>query len=168
MSLTIRPETPDDAPAIATLTAAAFRTAPHTSHTEHFIVAALRRAGALHVSLVATEAGVVVGHVAISPVSISGGASGWFGLGPVSVLPDRQRRGIGSRLLEQALLELRAGGAAGCVVLGEPAFYGRFGFRADSGLVLPGVPAEYFLAVSFAGPRPRGTVAYHAAFEARD
>ena len=64
---------------IEALTASAFRNAPHTSHTEQYILAALRNAGKLAVSLVAEADGALIGHVAISPVSISDGASGWFG-----------------------------------------------------------------------------------------
>jgi putative acetyltransferase len=121
MSIRIRPETPADAQTIEAVTAGAFRNAPHTSHTEQHIVDALRKAGKLAISLVAEVDGSVTGHVAISPVSISDGASGWFGLGPVSVLPQHQRRGVGSQLVREALRQLRDAGAAGCVVLGEPA-----------------------------------------------
>lgn len=127
---------------------------------------ALRGAGQLSVSLVAEADGAVVGHVAASPVTLSGGERGWYGLGPVSVTPAWQGRGIGSRLVRQALDVLRARGAAGCVVLGEPGYYGRFGFAAAPALVLPGVPPAYFQALAFAGAVPAGTVAYHAAFTA--
>jgi len=160
----IRAEHPGDEHAIHEVTAAAFHAAPHTSHTEQFIVRELRRAGALTVSLVAETDGRVVGHVAISPVTIDGTACGWFGLGPLSVLPGRQGAGIGSRLVREALARLRAAGARGCVLVGEPAYYGRFGFRAEPALVLPDVPAEYFQAVSFVHDLPRGDVAFHPAF----
>jgi len=160
----IRPETPADASAIEALTLAAFRDAEHTSHNEQDIVRALREAGALTLSLVAEMDGVVVGHVAISPVSIADGATGWFGLGPISVRPAQQGTGVGSRLMRAALDQLRAQGAAGCVVLGEPAYYGRFGFRAEPALVFPGVPAMYFQALAFQGALPSGTVTYHPAF----
>jgi putative acetyltransferase len=165
--LSIRTETSADVPKIETLTASAFLNAPHTGHTEQYIVNALRRAGKLAVSLVAEAEGDLIGHVAISPVSISDGTSGWFGLGPISVLPQHQRRGVGSTLMREALRALRERGAAGCVVLGEPEYYGRFGFQADPDLVLPGVPPQYFQAISFGPSRPRGTVRYHEAFEAR-
>ena len=180
MVIDIRHETMADIPAIEAVTIAAFLHAPHTSHTEQFIVRALRKAGCLTVSLVADAAGVLVGHVAISPVTLSDGvsesegssgsdnASGWFGLGPLSVVPEHQRRGVGSRLMREALRILRERGAAGCVVLGEPAYYGRFGFRVEPNLVLPGVPPEYFQALSFDSSRPCGVVAYHAAFDARE
>lgn len=167
MPPTVRPEAAADAAAIHDLTVAAFREAPHTSHTEQFIVRELRAAGALSLSLVAEDDGVVVGHVALSPVSISDGSRGWFGLGPISVRPDRQGRGVGTRLMHGALQALREQGAAGCVLLGDPAYYGRFGFRAEPGLVLPGVPPEYFQAITFGPSLPNGEVSYHAAFDAR-
>jgi len=167
MNPVIRPESPSDASAIHAVTEAAFLHAPHTEHTEQFIVAALRKAGALTVSLVAEHDGVMIGHVAISPVSISDGAVGWYGLGPISVLPEFQSRGIGSLLMREALRRLREQGAAGCVVLGEPAYYSRFEFKSESGLVLPDVPAEYFQALSFGSSLPSGVVTYHAAFSAR-
>ncbi len=76
------------------------------------------------------------------------------------------RRGIGSLLMRDALRRLRERGAAGCVLLGNPAYYARFGFMPEPSLVLPGVPPEYFQALRFDGPWPRGVVTYHAAFEA--
>jgi putative acetyltransferase len=167
MSVMIRAETSADAHSIEAVTALAFRNAPHTSHTEHHIVSALRRAGKLAISLVAEADGSVIGHVAISPVSISDGAPGWFGLGPIAVLPQHQRRGVGSQLIREALRLLRSRGASGCVVLGDPEYYGRFGFKADPNLVLPGVPPECFQALSFEASKPRGTVTYHEAFNAQ-
>lgn len=163
----IRAERPGDEDAIYEVTAAAFLEAPHTSHTEQFIVRELRRAGALAVSLVVEIEGRIVGHVAISPVAIDGIARGWFGLGPVSVLPAHQGAGIGSRLVREALARLKTAGAHGCVLVGEPAFYGRFGFRAEPSLVLPEVPPEYFQALRFAPDLPCGVVTFHAAFAAR-
>lgn len=164
MAPTIRNETPADIAAIDAVTKAAFLPAAHASHTEHFIVQALREAGALELSLVAEMDGTVAGHVAASPVSISDGSVGWFGVGPVSVLPHFQRRGIGTLLVREVLRRLREGGAAGCVLLGDPAYYRRFGFRVEPGLILPDVPAEYFQALSWQSPPPRGTVSYHEAF----
>lgn len=162
----IRSERPGDAAAIEAVTLAAFKDAPHTTHTEQFIVRALREAGALSVSLVAEDAGVIVGHVALSPVILSGGEPGWYGLGPISVAPAVQGRGIGIRLMRAALGALRDMGAAGCVVLGDPAYYGRFGFVADPALVLPEVPPVYFQVLPLNGSVPVGTVSYHPAFAA--
>lgn len=170
MTLQFRHETPDDIAAIEAVTIAAFANAPHTSHTEQFIVRALRHARELTLSIVAEEHGQVVGHVALSPVAITDRnghkAEGWYGLGPISVLPNRQGQGIGSRLMEQALSELRAMQAAGCVLLGDPAYYGRFGFQAHAGLQLPGVPPGYFMALALHGPAPEGIARYSDAFNA--
>ena len=170
MAIQLRHETHDDVAVIEAVTVAAFADAPHTSHTEQFIVRALRTANELTLSIVADEHGQVVGHVALSPVTITDGhghkAEGWYGLGPISVLPNRQGQGIGSRLMEQALAELQAMQAAGCVLLGDPAYYARFGFQAHAGLQLPGVPPGYFTALAFDGPVPEGIAHYSDAFSA--
>ena len=167
MSIRIRKETPTDVAAIEAVTVAAFQNAAHTSHTEQFIIAALRKTGQLSVSLVADDNGAVIGHVAVSPVTISDGAAGWWGLGPVSVAPAYQRHGVGVQLMGQAIAELRGFGASGCVVLGEPGYYSRFGFKAEPSLVLPGVPPEYFQAALFSGSLPSGVVSYHESFAAQ-
>jgi putative acetyltransferase len=167
MAMQIRPETPADVTAITALTAAAFLNAPHTSHTEQFIVNALRAAGQLRVSLVAAEGATLLGHVALSPVTLSDGSTGWYGLGPISVAPAHQGQGIGSALMQQALAALQTLGAAGCVLLGDPGYYARFGFAPQPGLVLDGVPPEYFMALCLGGMLPQGSVQFHAAFEAR-
>jgi len=164
--ITVRTERPADAVAIEEVTAAAFRDIPHGSHIEQFIVNALRRAGVLTISLVAEREHHIVGHVAISPVVVSDDSPGWFGLGPVSVLPALQRRGIGTRLIQRALASLSALGASGCVVVGDPAFYGRFGFAAHPELLYLDVPPQYFQALGFNTPIPSGTVSYHDAFNA--
>ncbi|KAG1272769.1 hypothetical protein G6F65_011471 [Rhizopus arrhizus] len=166
LNYTLRNEAAADIAAIHALTAAAFATAEHSSHTADFIVDALRARGELAVSLVAEVDGERVGHVAISPVAVSDGSSGWFGLGPISVLPGWQGQGIGAALMHAALEALRQQGARGCVLLGEPGYYGRFGFRAEPGLILPGVPAEYFQALCLRPPMAQGEVQYSPAFEA--
>jgi putative acetyltransferase len=170
MTIQLRHETPDDVAAIEAVTIAAFAHAPHTSHTEQFIVRALRAANELTLSIVAEEYGQVIGHVALSPVTITDDhghrAESWYGLGPISVLPHRQRQGIGSRLMQQALADLRAMQAAGCVLLGDPAYYARFGFQAHAGLQLPGVPPSYFMALALRGAVPEGVAHYSNAFNA--
>lgn len=166
VNITIRNEQPQDFDTITRLTEAAFKNEAHSSHTEHFIINDLRRCGQLTVSLVAVEHDNIIGHVALSPVRISSGATGWFGLGPISVCPDRQGQGVGSALMKAALAELQRLGSAGCVVLGDPRYYSRFGFTCHPGLTLPGVPQEYFQALAFAGDVPTGSVAYHPAFQA--
>jgi putative acetyltransferase len=163
--IAVRGETAIDCLAIEAVTTAAFLHAEHRSGTEQHIVAALRKADQLSVSLVVELDGRIVGHVAVSPVTISDGSDGWYGLGPISVLPEFQRTGIGSALMREALAALRQRGARGCVLLGDPAYYQRFGFAPNPRLVLPGVPAEYFQALPFVDALPTGTVTYHAAFD---
>jgi putative acetyltransferase len=165
-ALVIRPEIPEDVDAITVVTEAAFRDMAMSSHTEHFIVSALRSAGALTISLVAEIEGRVVGHIAFSPVSVSDDEPGWYGLGPVSVSPEHQRHGIGSALIREGLARLRAMGAAGCCLVGHPDYYGRFGFVHPKGLGHDGVPAEAFFALALDGPMPQGTVAFHEGFRA--
>lgn len=164
---TIRAERPADVAAIAEITREAFRSQPYSSHTEHFIINALRSSNALSISLVAERDGQVVGHIAFSPVKVSDGSQGWYGLGPVAVMPEFQGQGIGRALVERGLAALQEFGARGCILLGEPAFYGRFGFRNNKELVLKGVPQDYFLALAFGEEVVRGQVTYHEAFDAR-
>lgn len=164
----IRLESPADTDAITAVTLAAFATLDISQHTEQFIVKALRVAGALAVSLVAELDGHVVGHVAFSPVTLSDGTPGWYGLAPVSVLPAYQRQGIGKALIREGLTRLQALGVRGCCLVGHPDYYVKFGFRNTDQLVHPGVPAEAFLAMSFDGHWPRGTVEFHPAFAARE
>lgn len=164
MSIDIRAERPGDAAEIAEVTTVAFAKAQHSSGTEAAIVAGLRAAGALSLSLVAVESGAVIGHVAFSPVEIGEAMGGWHGLGPVAVSPARQRRGVGGALIEEGLAQLRGSGAAGVVVLGDPAFYQRFGFASDGGLRFGDIPPSYLQWLAFGAAVPRGEVRYHAAF----
>ena len=162
----IRDETADDADVISQVTIAAFKTLEVSNQTEQFIIEALRAAGALAVSLVAEMDGRVVGHIAFSPVTISEGSRDWYGLGPVSVLPEYQRRGIGKALIVTGLSRLKNMDAKGCCLVGHPEYYTKFGFRNVPGLVLEGVPPEYFFALSFDDRYPQGTVTFHDAFKA--
>ena len=136
----------------------------HSDKTEHLIIEALRNTGNLTVSLVAESEDKIVGHVAISPVSISDGSNGWYGLGPISVEPKYQGKDIGSKLMKSALKEIERKGASGCVLLGDPAYYSRFGFKVDSRLSFPSVPPEYFQSLSFNSTFPEGEVTYHESF----
>jgi putative acetyltransferase len=167
LSVTIRPEQPSDAAAISHVTELAFRSHPHSSHTEQFIIEALRRSGALSLSLVAEVEARIVGHIAFSPVSISDGSQRWYGLGPVSVTPELQGQGIGQALINSGLSTLRTLNAEGCVLLGEPGFYERFGFSNRPECLLEGVPQEYFLSLTFGKHSAAGKVTYHAAFSAQ-
>lgn len=161
----VRQENEGDADAIHEVTAAAFQGKPFSAGTEAHIVDALRAAGVLTISLVAEYHDEIVGHVAFSPVTINGQRGRWYGLGPVSVAPARQRKGAGTALIEAGLAQLRKLGAAGCVVLGDPGYYARFGFASDPALRYRGADAKYFQRLSFSGEVPVGEVAFHPAFD---
>ena len=148
------------------MTIAAFQTLQISHHTEQFIIEALRAAGALTISLVAEADGRVIGHIAFSPVTISDGTRGWYGLGPLSVLPAYQRQGIGKALIDEGLSRLKALQARGCCLVGHPEYYRRFGFTNVTGFVHERVPQEVFLALSFDGHVPHGEVSFHAGFRA--
>ncbi|MBE0425997.1 MAG: N-acetyltransferase [Nitrospirae bacterium] len=164
--ITIRMETEADIAAITDVTVAAFKTLEISNHTEQFIVIALRAAKALTVSLVAESEGQVVGHIAFSPVTISDGTRNWYGLGPVSVLPEWQRQGIGKALIQEGLSRLRKLNAKGCCLVGHPQYYRKFGFENVTGLVHEGVPQEVFFALSFDGHFPQGYIMFHEGFKA--
>lgn len=162
----IRHETASDIAAISEVTIAAFHDHPFSRHTEQFIIHALRDADALALSLVAKMDGRVVGHIAFSPVAVSDGSLNWHGLGPVSVLPEHQRRGLGKALVYEGLSLLKTMGSRGCVLVGDPGYYERFGFKNLPELIYDGVPPEVFLALPLGGKTPRGTVVFHDGFAA--
>jgi putative acetyltransferase len=160
--IVIRPETPSDVDEIRQINVAAFLDHPISHQTEHLIVDALRASAALDVSLVAVRDGRPIGHVAFSKATV-GASDGWFLLGPVAVLPDLQGHGVGSSLVSARLEELRSGGH-GCVLVGDPEFYRRFGFHSVSGLTYEGVPDEYVLCLPFAREVPQGSIGADEAF----
>jgi putative acetyltransferase len=160
----IRNETASDIDAIAEVTIAAFRTLPISKHTEQFIINSLRVADALTISLVAEFDGRVAGHVAFSPVTISDGSIGWYGLGPVSVLPVYQKQGIGKLLINKGLSMLKELDGKGCTLVGDPNYYKRFGFRNIPNLVYEGIPQEFFLVLPFTEKVPQGIVVFHEGF----
>lgn len=108
----------------------------------------------------------MVGHIAFSPVTIADGTTGWYGLGPVSVLPEFQRAGIGTALIKEGLSRLKARGARGCCLVGHPQYYSKFGFENFPGLGIEGVPAEVFFSLAFDGNYPQGEVTFHEGFAA--
>ncbi len=167
MNISIRNEKESDIEAIAEITKAAFESLAVSDHTEQFIINALRAAKALTISLVAEVEGKVVGHVAFSPVTISDGSPDWHGLGPISVLPELQKQGTGKLLMHEGLSLLKALGAKGCVPVGDPGYYERFGFASLPDLTVADVPQQYVLTLPFEGNRARGTVAFHEGFNAR-
>jgi len=166
MNIVIRNEIESDIKAISEITKAAFESLPISNHTEQFIINALRDANALTISLVAVAGKKVVGHIAFSLVTISDGSIDWYGLGPISVLPELQKRGIGKSLMREGLSSLKSLGAKGCVLVGDPGYYQRFGFRSLPDLVIDGIPQENVLALPFEESKAHGVVIFHEGFAA--
>lgn len=162
----IRNETPEDIDVISEVTTEAFRPLGFDTLNEPYVVEALRAAGALTVSLVAEIDHHVIGHIAFSPATISDGTPDWYALGPVSVLPEFQRTGIGRALIWAGLERLKAMGARGSCLVGHPEYYGKVGFIHPAGFYHEGVPEELFFALSFDGQYPQGAVTFHEGFKA--
>ncbi len=126
--VTIRPEQADDIPAVRRVHEAAFSTAQEAD-----LVDRLRSSGKAAVSLVAQDASNVIGHILFSPVTFDPPAAiTAFGLAPMAVLPGHEKHAVGRRLVQNGLAECHARGACLVVVLGDPPYYGRFGFERAS------------------------------------
>ena len=161
----IRSEKPSDIEVITDVTKLAFEDHSFSQETEHLIIYDLRAAGSLAISVVAEIDGRVVGHSAFSPVTISDGTKNWYGLGPVSVLPDYQGRRIGTAMINNGLALLKSMGGKGCAVVGLPTYYNRFGFKNHTQLILERIPKEVFKAKPLVGRVPNGTVELDKAFK---
>jgi len=159
---TIRPEQPGDAEAVDAVLRAAF-----AGEYEVGLVRALRRRGELALALVALLQGSIVGHVAFEAIAVTPnpGYPVWA-LAPAAVLPAQQGRGIGTALIDDGLSRARAAGVGFIAVLGDPAYYMRFGFRAEPahGLEVPW-PGPHFMGLKLGDvPTPIGVANYPAAF----
>jgi putative acetyltransferase len=162
--LILRKETIADIDAITKVTIAAFKNLAVSNQTEQYIINALRNADALTLSLVAEIDGRIVGHIAFSPVIISDGTKDWYGLGPISVLPEYQKQGIGKSLVNKGLSLLKELCGQGCALVGDPNYYKQFGFRNYPKLVHDGIPQEVFLALPFNEKVPKGIIEFHNSF----
>lgn len=161
----IRHEKPSDIETINEIAKKAFEDHPFSQQTAHFIIRDLRADDALTISLVTEIDGQIVGHIAFSPVTISDGTINWYGLGPVSVLPNFQGCRIGTGLVNNGLDLLQSMESKGCALVGLPTYYDRFGFKNHPQLIHEGVPQEVFVAKSFFGRVARGLVEFHQAFK---
>ena len=126
MLIEIREERPDDATAIREVNKRAFG-----QDQEGNIVDALRANGAVSLSLVATVNGRIVGHVMYSPITVGDVITG-AALGPMAVVPEYQRQGIGTELVKAGNDKLQNDGCPFIIVLGHPNYYPRFGFTPAS------------------------------------
>ena len=164
MQATLRDERPGDIHAIHDLTKRAFAPMPFAGGNEQDLIDIVRDAGALSISLVAEIDSRVVGHVAFTPAMAADNTLGWFGLGPVAVEPELQRKGIGQQLINEGLRKLRAWNAAGCIVVGDPNYYQRFGFRLSPALTPASQPPEYYMMLSLTALQPNAVVDFHPLF----
>ncbi len=160
----IRPERPSDYAAIYDITKRAFAPMPYAAGDEQELIGKLRDAEALALSLVAEKDGAVVGQVTFSPAFAADGSPGWYALGPVSVEPELKHQGIGSQLIRAGISWLKERQAAGCVLVGNPAYYSRFGFRLFPDLSPEGEPPEYFQILPLGIVEPNMIVGFHPLF----
>lgn len=138
---------------------------PYSDGSEGPIINRLRKDGDLTLSLVALQDNTIIGHIAFSPITINGVSARWYGLGPVSVKPDLQKTGIGSQLINQGLSILKKHGATGCALIGNPAYYKRFGFQSDGNLKYGETPLPIVQWLSFGAEKANGVLKYAPAFE---
>ena len=162
----IRPETEADRAAVRAVNEAAFETP-----AEADLVEALHDKGVSLVSLVAEVDGKVVGHILFSPVSLTEHVHlNFMGLAPMAVVPDYQRKGIGSGLVRQGLARCKDLGCRAVVVVGHPEYYPRFGFVPAGRHALRceyDVPADVFMVAELEAGALKGAsglVRYDGAF----
>lgn len=153
----IRPEQSDDFEAIHDLTAIAFAPMPFGDGTEADSIDRMRDAGDLLLSLVAEE-DKIIGHIAFSPLKTESPGR-WAGLGPISVTPERQRKGIGSEMARVGLQKLKDLGFDGCALLGNPKVYGPMGFVSGD-ITYRDLPTEIVQWQSFTGLKPSGEILF--------
>lgn len=164
-SLFIRREAPDDIGAIYDLAKRAFHGKSYSDGDEQDLINALRDAGALTLSLVAEKAGVITGHVAISPAVAQDGSDGWYALGPIAVEPARQRQGIGGSLIRESMERLTGMSARGCIVLGDTNYYPRHAFVLRPDLAPVDEPARHYMVRALNGHSPESVVSFHPIFQ---
>lgn len=162
--IVIRLERPDDLETLYDLTRRAFAPMPFAGGDEQYLLNALRAGGALAISLVAEREGLIVGHAAYSPAYATDGTPGWYALGPISVEPACQHQGIGRALIAQGTAMLVERDAAGCILIGNPAYYSRFGYLPFPQYCPANEPAEFFQVLPLKDGQPRSVIAFHPLF----
>ena len=163
----IRPEGRNDFAAIREIIRAAFSGKPYAAGDEAELVETLRVENALTVSMVCEVDGTVVGQIAFSPAQTSDGTQNWYALGPVSVVPARQGKGIGAMLVHAGLQAIAELGANGCILTGDPAYYARFGFQRSPSNVPLGESSAHFMIKLLGQRQPTGSISFHAAFNSQ-
>ena len=166
MDCLIRPECADDYAAIYYVTKRAFAPMPFSDGDEQELIGRFRDAGVLALSLVADMDGSVIGQITLTPAFAADGSPGWFALGPIAVAPEYQNMKIGGKLMEAGIAWLREQDSAGCVLVGNPAYYNRFGFERYPALAPEGEPAEYYQILPLRVKEPSVVVGFHPLFHA--
>lgn len=162
----IRDEKASDEAAIYNLTACAFADMPYSDGREPDIINALRQAEDLHVSLVLEKDDKIIGHIAFSPVKISGQTGLWYGLGPVSIDAECRRQGYAKMLIAEGLSRIREKGAKGAVLIGNPDVYGGSGFVSTGSLTYGELDTAYVQQHVFDGETISGDITYAPGFSA--
>lgn len=163
--ITIRPERAGDEAAIRDMVVRAFVGHAYSDGTEQDVIEQLRTDGDLLLSLVAVEGDAIIGQITYSPAILANGEEGWVVLGPVAVDPAHQGRGLGRQLIEAGEEIMRARGASGVTVLGDPALYAHFGFATDTPMWLAGELGWAFQVKSLGPPIPATEQRYVRAFD---
>jgi putative acetyltransferase len=166
MDCLLRLEHADDHAAIYDVTKRAFTPMPFSDGDEQELIGRFRDAGVLALSLVAEMDGAVVGQITLTPAFAADGSPGWFALGPIAVAPEFQSKKIGSKLMKAAMAWLGEQDAAGCVLVGNPAYYNRFGFAQYPALAPESEPAEYYQILPLRVQEPSVVVGFHPLFYA--
>jgi len=161
----IIPERPGDEVDIRDLTKAAFAPMPFADENDHLLPENLRKDGDLTLSLITLDADQIIGHVAFSPIKVDDRFDNWYGLGPISVAPERQKQGIGTQLVQAGRVALEPKGAKGFILIGNPAVYGPMGFVSDGAITYRDLAATLVQYLPFTPETPSGTVTFAAALE---
>lgn len=166
-SVEIDPEQAGHEKAIYDLTERAFAPMAYSEGDEQDLINRLRDHNALTISLVARQEGKIAGHIAFSPAFPDDGSDGWYALGPISVEPELQKMGVGSELIREGLTLLQERGAVGCILIGNPEYYERFGFEIVPECCPDGEPSDYFQMIVFQGEKPEQVIRFHKLFHAK-
>ena len=160
MKFHVRDESVDDYRFIYGLTERAFAPMEYSGGNEQDMIDALRAAGKLVISLVAEYDSKIIGHVAFSMGIAADGSAEWYALGPIAVDPEYQRQGIGTALIERGIQMMRHRDAAGCILVGDPNYYDRFGFVPFPQFAPTGHPPEYFMILPLSQKLPQTVVGF--------
>lgn len=161
----IRPERAGEEQEIYNLTKRAFAPMPFGDEDDAGLTDALRESGDLFLSLIAEENSRIIGHLALSPVAITGTAARWMGLGPISVEPERQRQGIGSTLVQSAMTYCRTNEISGIALIGNPAVYGPMGFQSNHAFTYRDLSNQLVQYLTLSGSDPVGELTFAPALE---